>query len=243
MVIFKGIYLLHIFLIIVSGLTLFYIYFLFLALEKKLKIKTLRNITILTGIILSFSYVAFSYDLFNYIFDAKIITFYHENPYLKRALDFPGDPMLSFMHWTHRYYPYGPFWLVLTVPLSFAGLQIFLVTYFLFKFLATVFYFGSVYLIYKINKKINKGSEIFNTVLFAFNPLVIIEALVSSHNDIAMVFFALLGFYLFLLRSRILGIASVIISAAIKIPTIAILLPMSLTFLPIDNNLNLNPGD
>ena len=230
------------FLIIISALFLYYVYFLFLALEKKLKIKTLRNLILITGVVLSFSYIAFSYDLFNYIFDAKIITFYGENPYFKRALDFPGDPMLSFMHWTHRYYPYGPFWLVLTVPLSFAGMQVFLVTYFLFKFLATAFYFGSIFLIYKINKHINKGSEIFNTVLFALNPLVIVEGLVSSHNDIAMVFFALLGIYLYLIKNKLLGIISVVISAAIKIPTLVLLLPMLINILPLNKKYKLE-GD
>lgn len=231
-----------IFLVIVVLMTFFYIYFLDQAIKKKLKSNLVRNLVIITGLILSFSYVAFSYDLFNYIFDAKIITFYHENPYFKRALDFPGDPMLSFMHWTHRYYPYGPIWLVLTVPLSFAGMQIFLVTYFLFKFLATIFYFGSVYLVYKINKHMNKGSEIFNTVLFALNPLVIIESLVSSHNDIAMVFFALLGIYLYLVKNKLLGIISVVISAAIKIPTAVLLLPMLINILPINKKYKLE-GD
>ena len=182
----------------------YYIYFLTQAYRKKIKIKDIGIVVCFSAVILAFSYNAFSYDLFNYIFDAKIITFYHENPYFQRALDYPLDPMLSFMHWTHRLYPYGPFWLVLTVPLSFIGMNVFLVTFFLFKFLVAGFYLGSVYLIYKINKKINKGYEAFNTILFALNPLVIIESLVSGHNDIAMIFFALLGIYLYIIKKRIL---------------------------------------
>jgi len=229
-----------IFLIILVLMSVFYIYIINQAIKKKLKKNLVRNLVILSGLILSFSYVAFSFDLFNYIFDAKIITFYGENPYFKKALDFPGDPMLSFMHWTHRYYPYGPFWLILTVPLSFAGFQIFLLTYFLFKFLATGFYFGSVYLIYKISKRLHPGSELLNTVFFALNPLVIIEVLVSSHNDIAMIFFALLGVYLYLIKNKFLGIISVIVSLAIKIPTAVLLLPMAYNLLPIPKKYKLN---
>lgn len=226
-----------IFLVILLGLFSFYIYFLFLALKNRLDKKFLRNIIILTGVILSFSYIAFSYDLFNYIFDAKIITIYGENPYVKRALDFPGDPMLSFMHWTHRVYPYGPVWLGLTVPLSFVGLGKFALTYFLFKFLATAFYFGSVYLTYKIVGKLNNKFTIFSTVLFALNPLVIIESLVSSHNDIVMIFFALLGIYLYLFKSKVFGVIGVFISAAIKIPTIFLIPPMIFNQLPIKKKL------
>ena len=83
----------------------FYIYFLKLAQNKRIKRDLVWKLIIATIVILLFSYNAFSYDLFNYIFDAKIFTHYHMNPYLHKALDFPGDPMLSFMRWTHRAYP------------------------------------------------------------------------------------------------------------------------------------------
>ena len=194
----------------------YYIWFLKKAIRKELKTKDLIVLIVSTAVVLSFSYNAFSYDLFNYIFDAKIVTHYHENPYFHRALDYPADPMLSFMRWTHRVYPYGPVWLGLTIPISFIGMNIFLLTFFLFKFLITGFYLASVFLIYKINKKINPDHAIFNTAFFALNPLIIIESLVSSHHDIVMIFFALVGINLFFLRKRILAIILIIISSQVK---------------------------
>src|SRR3989338_10122220 len=176
----------YLFLAIIFVLYIFYALFLKLSFQKKITEKGLFTLIFVSVAILVFSYNAFSYDIFNYIFDAKIITYYHQNPYLHKALDYPLDPMLSFMRWTHRVYPYGPVWLFLTVPISFIGLNIFLLTFFLFKFLIAGFYLGSVVLIYKINEKINPEHAVFNTALFALNPLVIIESLVSSHNDIAM---------------------------------------------------------
>lgn len=218
----------------------YYLWFLRKALRKELKTKDFIILIISTAAILSFSYNAFSYDLFNYIFDAKIITYYHENPYLHRAMDYPTDPMLSFMRWTHRVYPYGPIWLLLTVPVSFIGMNIFLVTFFLFKFLISGFYLGSVFLIYKINKKINSEHAIFDTAFFALNPLVIIESLVSSHNDIAMVFFGLLGLYLYILRKRIFALILIIISSQVKIPTLGLLLPIVVSFVPLKTKLEDN---
>lgn len=220
------------FIFLITILFLYFFYFLNLSIKNKFNKKLIWKLIIPTSIILSFSYVAFSHDLFNYIFDAKIVTFYNQNPYFHKALDFPNDPMLAFMHWTHRLYPYGPVWLGITIPVSFLGLNIFLINYFLFKILATVFYLGSVFIIYKINKKINPGSEIFNTVFFAFNPLVIIEILVSSHNDIAMIFFALSGLYLFFVNKKILGLLFVFISSQIKIPTIILLAPLIISLIP-----------
>lgn len=112
----------------------FYVLFLKMAAKKKITKQFVWKLAIVAAVVLSFSYSAFSYDIFNYIFDAKIVTHYYQNPYAHKALDYPMEPMLAFMHWTHRMYPYGPVWLAVTVPLSFLGLQLFLPTFFLFKF-------------------------------------------------------------------------------------------------------------
>ncbi len=215
-----------IFVSIVSLLTLFYLFFLIRSFKGKLKLRDTALLISISAGILVFSYNAFSYDIFNYIFDAKIITFYHQNPYLHKALDFPGDPMLSFMQWTHRTYPYGPIWLVLTAPLTFVAQNIFIVSFFLFKAIAAAFYLGSCYLIYKSADKLIPDHKEFALVFFALNPLVIVESLVSGHNDIAMVFFSLLGIYLLLNGKKILGSIFIVISFLVKIPTLALLGPL-----------------
>ncbi len=206
-------------------LFLFYLSFLYLAKKDLLKLNTTKILIFLTFIILVFSYNAFSYDLFNYIFDAKILTHYGQNPYLHKPMDFVQDPMLSFMRWTHRLYPYGPSWLVLTVPLSFIGFNFFLPTFFLFKAMIGLTYLGSVYLIYKISKVLFPKNAIFNTVFFAFNPLIIIEGLVSAHNDFPLVFFALLAIYLYLIKRKALSFLSLLFSIGVKFST-AVLVPI-----------------
>ena len=193
---------------------------LWLAHQKKLEKKHVWISLLVTGGVLLFSYSAFSYDIFNYIFDAKIVTYYNLNPYLYKALDFPNDPMLSFMHWTHRVYPYGPIWLAATVPLSFLGFTFFLPTYFLFKALGVASYLGSVYYISKISKKIFPQSEISNMAFFAFNPLVIIESLVSAHNDIFMLFLALWSFSMLLEKKKMFAFVLILFSIGIKFATL-----------------------
>lgn len=213
-----------IFSVIAILLFIFYLSFLYLSKKDKLKIKTLRNLIFLTFLILVFSYNAFSYDLFNYIFDAKILTHYSQNPYFYRPIDFAGDPMLNFMRWTHRFYPYGPSWLILTVPLSFIGVSFFLPTFFLFKLLIGATYLGSVYLIYKISEILFSKYKIFNTVFFAFNPLILIEGLVSAHNDFPLVFFGLLAIYFYLKKQKIYSFLSLVFSIGVKYST-AVFLP------------------
>jgi hypothetical protein len=212
-----------IFIVMVSLLFIFYCVFLYLAKKGQLKLKTLSILTILTVVILVFSYNAFSYDLFNYIFDARIVSHYHLNPYVHKPSDLFNDPMLNFMRWTHRFYPYGPSWLILTVPLTFIGMDYFLPTFFLFKILMSASFLGSCYLIYKISEKIFPENKIINVAFFAFNPLVLIESLVSAHNDIPMIFFLLLSIYLFLQKKKVLSWVSNLFSIGVKFSTGALL--------------------
>lgn len=185
-----------------------------------------KTIIIVAGI-LTFSYNAFSYDLFNYIFDAKIITFYNLNPYFYKALDFPNDPMLSFMHWTHRTYPYGPFWLVLTVPISYLGGQIFIVTFFMFKLLISSFFLLTVLAIGKLSSILKLKNTLLPIAVFALNPYVILESLVSSHNDIVMMGLLMIGISFLIEKKRFYGWGFIVLSIATKFATgfVAILYP------------------
>lgn len=211
-------------------LTISYLFILSLVKKGKVSGRQVWITLILASIILTFSYNAFSYDLFNNIFDAKIITYYHLNPYQHKALDFPHDPMLSFMHWIERTYPYGPAWLALATLISFLGGQIFLVTFFLFKILNFACFIGTVYVVKKIAVRISQKDSLFSMVLFAFNPLIIIECLVSAHNDIAMMLFALWGIYMLLQKRWVWAFALIIFSALIKQVTIFLLPPLIIYF-------------
>ena len=205
--------------------TMFALYAITLNLVRKKIIEwsTIWKIVICLSVILFFAYNAFSYDLFNYIFDAKIVTHYHQNPYEHKALDFPGDPMLSFMHWTHRTYPYGPIWLGLTVPLSYIGFGYFLLTFYLFKLIMVLSFIWSAYLIKKIAEK-TRVDPAFAVAAFALNPLVLVESLVSPHNDIVMIALGLFGILMFLEQKYIKSLIGIIGSILVKYAT-ALLIP------------------
>lgn len=211
-----------IFVLLIVFLFNFYLCFLIMVLTKQLGKKTIWKLIIATTVILAFSYNAFSYDLFNYIFDAKIVAHYHLNPYEHKALDFQGDPMLSYMHWTHRVYPYGPVWLILTVPLSFFGFNLFIPTFVLFKLLMALGFLGTTFYIGKILEKALPKNYLWGITFFAFNPLVIIECLISAHVDIVMLFFAIWSFYQIINKRYISAYGLLIISVGIKFATAAL---------------------
>lgn len=208
-------------------LSIFYIFILKLVQKNNITIRQFWQLVIPVSVILLFSYNAFSYDLFNYMFDARIVTYHNLNPYEYKALDFPKDPWIHFMRWTHRTYPYGPVWLWLTVPLSFIGMQVFLPTMFLFKGLMVLGYLASVYFIWKIAQKVSAQNSLFAAAFFAFHPLVLIEGLVSAHHDIVMMGLALASLYYLLEKKYIVAFFLLALSAGLKFAT-AFLVPIFL---------------
>jgi len=66
-----------------------------------------------------------------------------------------------------------------------------------------------------------------SVIIFSFNPLIILETLVSGHNDIVMVFLVLLSFYLLSKKRLFLGTLFFVLSIFIKYATI-LLIPIFL---------------
>lgn len=195
---------------------LFILYFFILRSIRKgiLSRRQLWKIILAVTAILVFSYPAFSYDMFNYMFTAKTILVYHKNPYEVIPLQFAGvEPWLSFMRWTHLPSAYTPLWILLTLPPFFLGFGYFLLIMWNLKLLLAAFYLAAGWLIGRILDREDKKYASLGIAIFALNPLIIIESLVSAHNDILMMTLVLAAMYFrsFLLFS---------LSVAIKLVTI-----------------------
>lgn len=170
-----------------------------------------KRFVIVTICILVFSYPAMlSFDIFNYIFTAKVLFFYQENPYLIMPIAFVGDSLLLFTHAPNKVALYGPFWILLSGIPYFLGFGNFLLTLLSFKLFLACFYLGSLWLLWKLTKSIQ------TLTLFAFNPLILIETLVSAHNDMVMVFFMLLAFYFLKNKKIVFSFISFIGAGLIK---------------------------
>lgn len=159
-------------------------------------LRTLWTIIFVITAILVFSYPAFSYDMFNYMFTAKTVLIYHKNPYSVIPLQFAGvEPWLSFMHWTHLPSAYTPLWIVFTLPAYILGFGKFLLILWNIKILVAGCYIATVFFIGKILEKKDPAMKALGIAIFALNPLIIFETLVSGHNDIVMMAFAMASMY------------------------------------------------
>ena len=206
-------------------LFLFYFAFIFLVSQKKLHMKEIKFLIMITCVILLFAYPAMlSYDIFNYIVTAKVLFFYHENPYIIMPMEFTGDPMLLFTHAANKVALYGPGWILFTGIPHVLGMGNFFITIMSFKLMAIVFYLLVLVLIWRLSRNLLSLS------LFAFNPLILIEVLLGNHNDIVMLVLTLLSFLSIKKKHYFLAICFFLGSVLIKYATI-FLLPVFLFLL------------
>ena len=180
----------------------FFISNLWLFMKNKVGLQYLKIATITNTFILIVAYPFLSSDLFNYLFDAKIILKYHVSPYNHRPLDFNSDEWLRFMRWVHRYSPYGPLWLGISLVPALLGLGKFILNFLTFKIFIGLFHLLNTYLIYKILKKMNNKSYLLGTAFYAFNPLFLIEGVANAHNDVVLATFILLAIYLWVISKK-----------------------------------------
>ncbi|HEX7017340.1 MAG TPA: hypothetical protein VF209_00320 [Patescibacteria group bacterium] len=127
---------------------------------------------------------ALSYDVFNYIFNAKMVAVYHANPHLETATNYLYDDWTRFMHNTHTPAPYGYGWTLLSLlPYSLGGGK-FLLTWLSFRLfsLLSLLLLALTYL-YALRKKLANVAVVW---LILLNPLLLIEIISNSHNDLWM---------------------------------------------------------
>lgn len=191
-------------------------YLLYQAYRSSLFLPTIKKIVIISTLIMIFAYPFLSADLFNYLFDAKIVWHYGQNPYTHKPLDFPQDDWLRFMRWVHRYSPYGPVWIGISLIPAILGFGKFILNFFAFKFFIGSFHIINSYLVYQILKKTNSKYLLPGVLFYALNPLFLIEGVVNAHNDIVQMSFILLSVYFLVSKNKVKSAATIILGSLIK---------------------------
>jgi hypothetical protein len=140
------------------------------------------------------SYPALSNDIFNYLMNAKMMHEYGASPYSHAAWDFPQEPWLSFMMNIHTTTPYGYVWTGLGYVLYMLALGDLQLGMILFRLLAVASVAAIGWSIWEMSPK---KKRMLLTGYFMFNPLVMLEVINNTHNDITMMAFLLVGLALY----------------------------------------------
>ncbi|MCL4487247.1 MAG: hypothetical protein M1570_03855 [Chloroflexi bacterium] len=164
-------------------------------------------------------------DLFEYVFHSRVLVHYGQNPLVTPPSAFKGDPFLKTVNWKSQASPYGPLWLLLTVPGSLLAGNDLILNLILMKNLAVVFYVASTLVVTAILRYNEPGRELIGMLLFAWNPLVLFEAPGNGHNDIIMMFFILFAIYLLVRRQWLWVLPVLVASFLVKYVTVLLFLP------------------
>ena len=139
------------------------------------------------------AYPMFSHDIFNYLFNAKMVLVYGSNPHIQTALDFAWDPWIRFMHNVHTAAPYGYGWTATSLLPVWLGLPRFTISLFLMKAWIVGFYLLEAFLFYKLSLKLFPKKALFRTAVMVLNPLLLVETVIVGHNDSVMMALTLLS--------------------------------------------------
>lgn len=191
--------------------------------KKELKVnkKIVLIMTIIFGTA-ALAYPVFSNDIFNYMFGAKTVVYYHQNPFWVMPKTFFRDDLwLRFMNNIDNVYYhiggrpvtyfYGPIFLGYTlIPYLFFGAVEFQKLFWSYKLMGVVLFLMTGYLFKKINPK-----DKLVWAYWFFNPFLILELLTNSHNDLVMIFLFVLSVYWWQ-KNKILSIVSFLLSILTK---------------------------
>ena len=165
-------------------------------------------------------------DLFSYILYGRIGAIHHANPLIVTPSSFPNDPFLRLVFWQGTRSVYGPAWLQLSQGLtlladalggSLAGYVL------LYKALGLVAHLVNALLIWLIVGRLAPHRQLVATLVYAWNPLCLLEFCGSAHNDAVMLTFLLLGVYCLLRGWEVAALISFGLSISVKYVMLALL--------------------
>ncbi len=172
--------------------------------------------------ILAFTYPLLSDDLFYGIASARTFGCYAQNPFALAPARFPRDPFLPYAGWKDLTMPYGPLWVLISGTVARLSDHGLLATVLAFKALNVAMFLLVTALLARLLVQISPRTALAGLVLWAWNPLVLVEVASSAHNDIVMV--ALIVLACSFAASRRVTLALLALALAIAVKYVAILL-------------------
>ena len=169
----------------------------------------------------------FDDDISELVLHSRMVAHHHMNPYLVMGADAAAidewaiDEMPSRVPGTLET-PYGPLWTLLEGGIGWTtGRSSYLAGLLSFRILFTALNLGWAYALYRLRGRGSAGVR--SALMYAWNPLVIVIAAASGHNDIMTAVVMGVGLVLWQRRHRLAGALSLVLSILTKFVPLALL--------------------
>jgi len=183
------------------------------------------------GIIFVFAPGVIAPDVFLYGVYGRMVTVYNANPFVVSPATYPHDVLHALLPNTGvGVAHYGPLWIDMTLPVvgvareSVANIMIG------FRLMGLLAYLTNASLIWIILAKLKPEVRISGTLLFAWNPLILLLGVSEMHYEMVVILFLLLGALFCQRRSFLLGWVCVLLATLLNMLCL-LLLPLFLKLL------------
>lgn len=155
-------------------------------------------VTFIVGMIFVLTPAMLSHDIYVYAGYGRLIAAHGANPYFTTLTAFPNDPLTPLDDWSWAIAAYGPIWLTICAVFAWMFDADPLRYVIMFRLLGLLAHLLNTVLIYKILQKMGRSPRTvaLGTLLYAWNPLALMESSLGGHNDMLMVTFILWGILL-----------------------------------------------
>lgn len=139
-----------------------------------------------------------SRDIFVYAGYGRTIVAHHANPYFVTLSTYPKDPLTSYDDWKFATSAYGPVWLAVCSLWALLAGSFPLGYIFAFRLFGLAAHLTNIWFVAAILKKMGRSPRTITLgmLLYAWNPLALLESGQGAHNDTFMVTLLLLGILL-----------------------------------------------
>lgn len=173
-------------------------------------------------------------DVYRYFIRGRVSSIYHQSPFAAPPAAFPTDPFLPLAgEWAGATSPYGPVWELTATAVTAIVRSNLLAGLLTFKAIGLLLHLAIALLIWRLLQQTNAVRRVAYTLLWAWNPALLLAFVVNAHNDVFMLFWLLLGWWLVQQKQPVLGFMLMMLAPLTK--PIG-LLPLPLFFLSIWQN-------
>ena len=142
------------------------------------------------------SYPINANDLYRYVIRGRVSSVYGENPYAAPPNAFPDDPFLPLAgEWAGETSPYGPLWELLAAGITRLTTDNLLAGLLTFKGVALLAHLVCGWLIWRLLAQAHPTKQRSFTLLWLWNPALLLMFVVDGHNDIMMLVWQLVALW------------------------------------------------
>ena len=173
---------------------------------------------------LLFAYPINATDVYRYLIRGRIAAVYGQSPFVAPPATFIGDPFLPLAgEWAGETSPYGPLWEVVAAGVAGLSGDRLLLGVWLFKLLAVACFLAATAVLWAALG--DRPGRTTATLLWAWNPALLLTFALNGHNDALMLLWLLLGYWLGQRGRPVAGLLLLCLAALTK-PVAALALPV-----------------